>query len=491
MLLLEIDSDTGLLIQGFVKSRWPARAQLDTAQTQWARMFARSAALWSQMDILSAAIRISASPHQPLEVLHSFLVSKSEEQRLRLALAAFLRNDQIGGASATAPLRESDLANAFFHPHEIRVGLRYDALRTQYGHSIVYDLRLLDYLPRILQTVVDLGLSVSYEAQVAPWTPPREFLRSSLHDISRLQELPTIPATLAAAQRRLFDQLKRLAHQRSYYLEECLATAQEADVASLSYAVTAILANSAYALPGQPFGLQRIDNEFAETFAHHVHSHVMFGALDDYGCDAAAAALPLDEVDRLLSCQMLGIEPGLEHEYTAPPAGPQVPPSTAPNIAPAHITMPSGGTPNHGAGKDPFVFISYARANKEIVESICESLQRSGVAIWMDKRLIGGDDWVSELETQLINCHGVLAIVSQAFSNSKYCAREVMFADALGKPLIPLIIEPSELKGGLAFILHSIQQIPFAGPSAVKTVISAIAKHAPEACAESWFAGLE
>src|SRR5258707_7201015 len=98
MLLLDIDHHGAQLVQGFVRCQWPASSNIRNEQAgAWIRLFVRSAMLWSQLRPMSSAIRISASPGQPLVTVHSFVTPKAQESRLRLMLAAFLRCAYTGG----------------------------------------------------------------------------------------------------------------------------------------------------------------------------------------------------------------------------------------------------------------------------------------------------------------------------------------------------------------------------------------------------------
>ena len=278
MLLLDADCDTGPLVQGFVRSLWPTGQPLGAAGTQnWAQHSASNAELWSELGALSVAIRITATPNGRLETVHSFLVPKAAEKKVRLVCAAFLRADRTVGAKTEVPHCESDLAGAYIHPGETRIALRYEALQTREGIGIPYDVRLFDHLPRILRTAAGLGLPVSYEAQITPWDPPRELLRSALYDAARLQDMPSMPPDLGAAQSHLSTRLKRAARSQAYHLEECLATPAEADAGGLSHAVSKALSDSVYWPAGSMPALQNLKSGLDDAFAYHVHTHVMFG----------------------------------------------------------------------------------------------------------------------------------------------------------------------------------------------------------------------
>jgi len=478
VLLLRVDTADGPLVQGFVRVRWPAGDRLIAGQVAaWARLFVRSALLWSQVRPLSAALRLSVRPGEPLSSVHSFVVPKSQEARLRLLLAAFLRTTGMSGAEADVPQSEADLPGRFVHPGDTRLSLQHEALSSGGGLRIHVNLRLADRLPRLMQTLADFGVPVAYELQVAPWSPPRELLRTVLYDVARLADAGGVPEELAADQKALADRLRRAAQQRpAYHVEECLATAPEL-TEPLGETVGNLLAETLYGSLGAAPPLAPLAPPQAEAFAYHVHSHAMHGPPDAPGPESVAAAAVKDEIDRLLSCRALipdggAIQPagGAEPLFTVLSGPPPTPAGGAPRPA----------QPAAGGGGQPYLFISYARKDGELVYPLLDALGRSGVSMWIDRRLLGGEDWVAELEQHLIHCNGVLALISPSFVESKYCAREVHFADALDRPILPISLAAGvDLQHGLRFLLNTTQIVDFHATNSIEAIIASIRRHAP------------
>ena len=52
-------------------------------------------------------------------------------------------------------------------------------------------------------------------------------------------------------------------------------------------------------------------------------------------------------------------------------------------------------------GKLPFIFVSYAHANRDIVYPIIELLQNNGYHVWYDEGLRIGNDWRDELAEKI------------------------------------------------------------------------------------------
>jgi hypothetical protein len=193
------------------------------------------------------------------------------------------------------------------------------------------------------------------------------------------------------------------------------------------------------------------------------------------------AAAVREDVDRCMSCLPLG--------FTAGGTPPPEPEPLALSLGPTGPGAPlgSGGFPPTPAAPEgdakPFLFISYARADGERVYPMVDDLARIGASIWIDRRIVGGDDWVVELETRLLRCSGILAFVSTSFVTSKYCGREVRFGDALNKKIIPIYLESVELSGGLNFIMHAMQKVMMIQRSDSTDIVTAIKTHMPMAYA--------
>jgi len=88
------------------------------------------------------------------------------------------------------------------------------------------------------------------------------------------------------------------------------------------------------------------------------------------------------------------------------------------------------------------LFVSYARENKPDVDQLVEHLRTMGYDTWVDAALRGGQDWWDEILDRIADTDVVIAIYSSAALNSTACGREFEWATALGKPVIPVAVEP-------------------------------------------------
>jgi hypothetical protein len=125
----------------------------------------------------------------------------------------------------------------------------------------------------------------------------------------------------------------------------------------------------------------------------------------------------------------------------------------SPTPLPADLTLP---TLYEGRGH---IFVSYRHTDLPRIVPILQRLQKNGLPLWYDRGICGGEEWDEVLERKIQDAGMILAFLSPAAVDSKYCRREIKFADALNRPLLVVNLEVTALQHGLAFLLQAIQQI--------------------------------
>lgn len=93
-------------------------------------------------------------------------------------------------------------------------------------------------------------------------------------------------------------------------------------------------------------------------------------------------------------------------------------------------------------GMAVLVFLSYARADKHLARPLVEGLRMLGHQVWVDEDVTGGQAWWDLILETLRNADVVVAAVSERALDSHACVRERSYASALGKPILPVLIEP-------------------------------------------------
>jgi TIR domain-containing protein len=88
------------------------------------------------------------------------------------------------------------------------------------------------------------------------------------------------------------------------------------------------------------------------------------------------------------------------------------------------------------------IFISYARRNQQRVSSVAQRIRQLGHEVWMDNTLAGGQAWWDEILTEIRACDAFVPMVSEASLESEACTSERGYANALGKSVVPVAVEP-------------------------------------------------
>jgi hypothetical protein len=87
------------------------------------------------------------------------------------------------------------------------------------------------------------------------------------------------------------------------------------------------------------------------------------------------------------------------------------------------------------------VFVSYARSDGAAARELAARLRVLGHQPWMDENLAPGQPWWAEVRAQIHDADLVVALVSDAWLGSSSCARELRYADLLGKATLRLAVD--------------------------------------------------
>ena len=88
------------------------------------------------------------------------------------------------------------------------------------------------------------------------------------------------------------------------------------------------------------------------------------------------------------------------------------------------------------------VFISYSSRDKVLLEKVVKALRQAHEQVWFDEELSGGEAWWRKILEQIRDCDVFIAALSKNSLDSKPCVAEVQYAQALGKPILPVHIGP-------------------------------------------------
>ncbi|MBL8166277.1 MAG: SUMF1/EgtB/PvdO family nonheme iron enzyme [Anaerolineae bacterium] len=110
------------------------------------------------------------------------------------------------------------------------------------------------------------------------------------------------------------------------------------------------------------------------------------------------------------------------------------------------------------------IFISYSHDNHEIASEIASQLTTRGFDVWIDHRRIDfGADWWKTIAQAIRDCSVFVIIMSPESDKSEWVQRELALADALKKPLMPILFDGDILASENFSLLLRVQYVDVRG----------------------------
>ena len=66
------------------------------------------------------------------------------------------------------------------------------------------------------------------------------------------------------------------------------------------------------------------------------------------------------------------------------------------------------------------IFVSYAREDRDRVETLVESLEQQGFSIWWDREIVPGDSFDELIDTQIGEAQVVLVVWTKSSIDSRW-----------------------------------------------------------------------
>jgi|TARA_Y100000031_G_scaffold126240_1_gene143209 TolB-like protein len=110
-------------------------------------------------------------------------------------------------------------------------------------------------------------------------------------------------------------------------------------------------------------------------------------------------------------------------------------------------------------GDEPYIFVSYAHQDSDVVYPEIQWLHDQGFNIWFDEGISPGSRWSDELATSLKSSALFLYFCTPSSIDSSHCQDEINLALDEGKPVIAVRLMATELTPGLQLRLSSHQAI--------------------------------
>lgn len=107
----------------------------------------------------------------------------------------------------------------------------------------------------------------------------------------------------------------------------------------------------------------------------------------------------------------------------------------------------------------PYIFISYAHADKKQVYPIIEELDRRGYRVWYDKGIVPGKKWPEVIGRHVIGCTMMLVFISPEFAKSDHCQRELTLAQDKKKLCLGAMLRATDMTAGLEYQMALEQRV--------------------------------
>ena len=110
-------------------------------------------------------------------------------------------------------------------------------------------------------------------------------------------------------------------------------------------------------------------------------------------------------------------------------------------------------------GDQPYIFISYAHKDSEVVLPIIARLQKDGYRVWYDEGIAPGSNWDVYISEHLDQSANVLGFLSKSYVKSQNCRDELALTRLKGKPMNLVYIDDVQLSPGLKMRYGRIQAL--------------------------------
>ena len=111
------------------------------------------------------------------------------------------------------------------------------------------------------------------------------------------------------------------------------------------------------------------------------------------------------------------------------------------------------------------IFITYSRANKEPIEVLVKDLEELGHDVWFDEELNGGQSWWDNILSNIRDCEVYAYAITQEALDSTACKRELDYAKALNKSVLPVLIDRDISMAIVPRYLSNVQYVEYSAVS--------------------------
>lgn len=111
------------------------------------------------------------------------------------------------------------------------------------------------------------------------------------------------------------------------------------------------------------------------------------------------------------------------------------------------------------SGQGPYVFVSYAHADKIPVYQTMREFRETGVNMWYDEGIQPAGEWVEEIAHAIKRSSMFVVFVSPRSVDSRFVKSEVGYALSENKDILTIYLEDTTLPAGLSLCLQQFQSV--------------------------------
>jgi hypothetical protein len=87
------------------------------------------------------------------------------------------------------------------------------------------------------------------------------------------------------------------------------------------------------------------------------------------------------------------------------------------------------------------IVISYSRNDREYVVRLAKYLTDSGLRCWFDHDMVRGESFPQAIAQEIERCAALIVVMTPSAANSRWVTNEIVYAQQLGKTILPLLLE--------------------------------------------------
>jgi hypothetical protein len=114
----------------------------------------------------------------------------------------------------------------------------------------------------------------------------------------------------------------------------------------------------------------------------------------------------------------------------------------------------------HPSASEPYVFVSYASADRDRVLPVVRELQNAGYRVWLDlSNISGGANYGAEIVEGIKDCAVLVVACTPAALESRNIRQEIQLAWKYQRPYLPLLLEPTTFTPQIEYWLEGHQWV--------------------------------